>query len=91
MQKKIMHFKSLAEEMEFWNTHDATEFEAKEVTVDELFSELAQRQEMKQVRLRLEDGLINRLKAIAVDRQMSYSALVRELLWKEVEEIDCSH
>ena len=32
MGKKIVTFKSLDEEMEFWDTHDATEFEAKEVT-----------------------------------------------------------
>ena len=42
---------------------------------------------MKQVTLRLEDELINRLKVLAADRQMSYSAIVRELLWKGIEEI----
>ena len=40
MGKKIMHFKSLDEEIEFWDTHDATEFEAEEVTVEEILDEL---------------------------------------------------
>ncbi len=31
-----MEFKSIDEEMEFWGTHDATEFEEKEVTVEEI-------------------------------------------------------
>ena len=37
MKKKIPKFE---EEMEFWDTHSVTEFEAKEVTVEEILEEL---------------------------------------------------
>ncbi len=88
MKTKIMHFKSLEDEMEFWDTHDSTEFEDKDVTVEEMIQDMAQRQKnMKKVTLRLENELIDDLKALASKRQMSYSALVRQLLWKEVLEM----
>ena len=87
MKMKTIHFNSLEEEMEFWDTHDATEFIEKEVTVEEIIAEMAQRQIMKKVTLRLEHELIDYLKALAAKKEMSYSALVRQLLWKEVQEI----
>ncbi|MBI1930183.1 ribbon-helix-helix protein, CopG family [Candidatus Poribacteria bacterium] len=87
METRKIHFKSLEEEMEFWDKHDSTKFEAEEVTAEEIITELAQQQKMKQVTLRLENELIDYLKALAAKRQMSYSALVRQLLWKEVQEI----
>jgi len=40
MEKKIPKFKSLEEEMEFWDKHSVTEFEAEEVTVEEILGEL---------------------------------------------------
>lgn len=81
MRKKIMHFKSLDEEMEFWDTHDATEFEAKEVTVEEIIGELQNR---TQVTLRLEAELMNQIKALADRQGVSYSSLMHELLWQGV-------
>jgi len=84
MCKKIMHFKSLDEEMEFWDTHDATEFEAKEVTVAEILSELKGHSQNTQVALRLETELLNQIKTLAANRSVSYSSLMRELLWQGV-------
>ncbi|MDI6794883.1 MAG: CopG family antitoxin [bacterium] len=81
MRKEIMHFKSLDEEMEFWDTHDATEFEAKEVTVEEIIGELQSR---TQVTLRLEAELMNQIKALADRQGVSYSSLMHELLWQGV-------
>jgi aspartyl/asparaginyl-tRNA synthetase len=55
--KKIMEFKSIDEEMEFWDTHDATEFEEKEVTVEEIIDELRKNPKNTQVTIRLETEL----------------------------------
>lgn len=82
-----MHFNSLEDEMEFWDTHDATDFEAKEVTAAQVISTLSQEQRMKKITLRFEIELYDRLKHLAAERNISYSALVRELLWKEVHSI----
>lgn len=84
MCKKIMHFKSLDEEMEFWDTHDATEFEAKEVTVEEILDELRHHSQNAQVTLCLETELLNQIKALADKQNVSYSSLMRELLWQGV-------
>lgn len=84
MCKKMMHFKSLDEEMEFWDTHDATEFEAKEVTVEEILGELRRHSKNTRVTLRLETDLLNQIKALAARRGVSYSSLMRELLWMGV-------
>ena len=84
MYKKTMPFKSLDEEMEFWDTHDATEFEAKEVTVEEILSELRRPSKNTQVTLRLETELLNQIKALAATQGVSYSSLMRALLWRGV-------
>jgi len=84
MVKRIMNFKSLDEEMEFWDTHDATEFEAKEVTVEEIIDELRHYSKNTQVTLRLEMELLNQLKTLAARRGVSYSSLICELLWQGV-------
>ena len=84
MGKKTMHFKSLDEEMEFWDTHDATEFEAEEVTVEEILDELRRHSQKTQVTLRLETELLNQLKTLADRRGVSYSSLMRGLLWQGV-------
>ena len=59
MCKKIMHFSSLDEEMEVWDTHDATEVEAKEVTVGEILNELRRHAKSTQVTLHLETELLD--------------------------------
>ncbi len=79
-----MAFKSIDEEMEFWDTHDATEFEEKEVTIEEIIDELRKNPKNTQVTIRLETELLNQLRALAARRGISFSALMRELLWKEV-------
>jgi len=84
MCKKIMCFSSLDEEMEFWDTHDATEFEMKEVTVEEILSKLENHSKKAQVTLRLETELLNQIKALAAKRGVSYSSLMHELLWQGV-------
>ena len=60
-----MHFKSLDEEMEFWDTHDAAGFEAEEVTVEEILDELRRHSKNTQVTLRLETELLNQIKTLS--------------------------
>jgi len=39
MREKVSTFNSLEEEMEFWDTHDTTDFIDEEVTVEEIIRE----------------------------------------------------
>lgn len=87
MKKKIPQFKSLEEEMEFWDAHSVTEFEAQEVTVEEILEELKHRPVKAKVTLRLETEMQNQLKALAAKRGVSYSSLIRELLWQGLETV----
>ena len=84
MGKKTIHFESLDEEMEFWDTHDATEFEEKEVTEEEILDELGRHSKNTQVTLHLETELLNQLKTLAARQGISYSSLMCELLWQGV-------
>jgi len=85
--KKIPQFKSLEEEMDFWNIHSVTEFEAQEVTVEEILEELKHRPVKAKVTLCLETEMQNQLKALAARRGVSYSSLIRELLWQGLETV----
>jgi len=53
------------EEMDFWDTHSVTEFEAKEVTIEEILEELKHRSAKTKVTLYLETEMQNQLKALA--------------------------
>ncbi|MFQ6039636.1 MAG: CopG family antitoxin [Candidatus Poribacteria bacterium] len=85
MEKKIPQFKSLEEEMEFWDTHSVTEFEAQEVTVEEILEELKHRSAKTKVTLRLEMEMQNQLKALAAKQGVSYSSLIYKLLRQGLE------
>ena len=84
-EEKIPQFKSLEEEMKFWDAYSVTEFEAQEVTVEEILEELKHRPAKAKVTLRLETEMQNQLKTLAANRDISYSSLIRELLWKGLE------
>ena len=86
MNKKIIEFNSLEEEMEFWDAHSVTEFEAEEVTVEEILEELRHRPVKAKVTLRLETEMQNQ-HALAAKRGVSYSSLIRELLWQGLETV----
>ena len=84
-QKKIVpRFTSLEEEAEFWDSHSATEFDAKEVTAEEVFEELKRRPGKRRITLSLDEELFARLQALAAERHLSTATLVRELLSQEV-------
>jgi len=80
MEKRIPQFKSLEEEIEFWDKHSVTEFEAEEVTVEEILEEFECHSNKTKVILSLEREMQNQLKALADKRGVSYSSLIHELL-----------
>ena len=83
-KKTVPQFKSLEEEAEFWDSHSATEFEAKEVTVQEVFQELQRRPGKRRISLSLDEELFDRLQNLAAKRRLPTATLVRELLAQEV-------
>ncbi len=85
-EKTVPQFKSLEEESEFWDSHSVTEFEAKEVTVEEILEELKRRPARRRVTLSLDAELLARLQTLAAQRHLPTAALVRELLWQGVKQ-----
>ena len=84
MNRKIVKFSSLEEEIEFWDTHDTSDLVAKEVTIEDMMDEYQRRSPKTRVTLRLETSLLNRIKVLAAKLGISYSALIRDFLWHAV-------
>ena len=80
MCEKIMNFKSLEEEMEFWDTHDATDFIGEEVTVEDIIKEHQSQQ--TSVIIQLDVKLLNQIKTLADKMSINYSLLMRDLLFE---------
>ncbi|MDO8142644.1 MAG: BrnA antitoxin family protein [Candidatus Brocadiales bacterium] len=82
--KKIPKFKTEDEEREFWSTHDSTEYvdytKAKKV----LFPGL--KPSTRSISIRLPESLIEKLKVLANERDVSYQSLMKILLAEKVEE-----
>ncbi len=76
MREKILIFKSLEEEMDFWDTHDATDFMGEEVTVEDIIKE----HQSQSVMVQLDVKLMNQIKALATKLGVDYSLLMRDLL-----------
>jgi len=78
--KQIPDFKSEAEEREFWQSHDSTEYvdwsKAERVSFPNL------KLTTKPVTVRLPQSMIDRLKIQAHKRDMPYQALMKEILFK---------
>jgi len=43
----VPQFKSLEEESDFWDSHSVTDFESKEVTVEDVLSEASRRRKQR--------------------------------------------
>lgn len=82
--KKIPKFKSEAEEVEFWATHDSTEYidysKAKRVVFPNL------KPSTKTISIRLPESLIEHLKLLANKRDIPYQSLLKIFLAEKVEE-----
>lgn len=82
----IPQFKSVEEESDFWDTHSFLDFESWEtVPYDEVCRDLESRIEPKlPVTIRLEKGLIRKLKEAARHHGIKYQVLAREILWRSL-------
>ncbi len=81
--KKIPKFKTEEEEIEFWDTHDSTDYVDWRTARRTIFPNL--KPSSRAVPIKLPNWLIERLKFLANKRDMSYQALLRSFVIKEVE------
>ncbi len=81
--KKIPKFKTKDDEIKFWDTHDSTDYldwsKAKRVVFPNL------KPTSRSIPVKLPNWLIERLKFLAHKKDLSYQALLRLFVMKEVE------
>lgn len=78
---KIPEFKTKKEEREFWATHSSADYWDDMEESDDTFK----RPKLKSVSLKLDPGMLEKIKVIAHKRGLSYNALIRYLLSKGIE------
>lgn len=79
--KPIPHFKSEAEEREFWQTHDSTEYvDWSKARRGVSFPNL--KLTSKPITLRLPAGIIDRLKIRAHKMAIPYQALIKQMIFE---------
>ena len=78
---KIPKFKSEKEEREFWDTHSSADYWDDMQECDDTFK----RPKLKSVSLKIDPQMLEKVKAIARKRGLSYSALIRDLILKGLE------
>ena len=83
----IPQFKSLEEEMEFWSTHSATEFDLWDVTSTEVAQGAVKKPRKRSITLKLDERVIKKLRLEAKQRGVSDDAIADELLRKQLKEI----
>ena len=80
--KKVPEFKTEAEEREFWETHDSSDYldwsQAKPVSLPKL------KPSTKTISLRLPEALLERIKIEANKRDMPYQSLIKVWLADDV-------
>ncbi|MBU1660157.1 MAG: BrnA antitoxin family protein [Chloroflexi bacterium] len=72
---KAPEFASEKEESEFWDTHDSTEFLDETEPVEMTFVDA--RPPKKQISLRLDHTVIEKLKTISAGRGIGYQTMIR--------------
>jgi len=84
MKKKIPQFKSEAEERDFWQSHDSTEYvdwkKAERITLANL------KPSVKTISLRLPESMLEELKLLANKRDVPYQSLVKVFLSDRIEQ-----
>jgi predicted DNA binding CopG/RHH family protein len=81
--KKIPEFKSEAEEREFWESHDSSDYLDWGKAQPASFPNL--KLSTKTISLRLPQGLLDRIKIEANKRDMPYQSLIKAWLSEDVE------
>jgi predicted DNA binding CopG/RHH family protein len=82
--KEIPVFKTEADEREFWESHDSTDYVDWKQARTASFSNL--KPSTKTISLRLPEALLDRIKIEANKRDMPYQSLIKAWLAAEVEE-----
>jgi len=82
--KKIPKFRSEAEEVQFWATHDSTEHIDYSTAKRIVFPNL--KPSTKTISIRLPESLIEHLKVLANKRDVPYQSLLKIFLSEKVEE-----
>ena len=72
---KIPEFKTVLEESDFWDTHDATDYFDETVEVAVIFVDA--RPKKIPVSMRLDRAMVSKLKAIARQQGIGYQTLIR--------------
>jgi predicted DNA binding CopG/RHH family protein len=78
---KLPEFKSKEEERGFWASHSSADYWDDMEECDDTFK----RDKLKSISLKLDPGLLEKIKVIAHKRGLSYNALMRYLLSKGIE------
>jgi predicted DNA binding CopG/RHH family protein len=74
-------FKSKKEEREFWESHSSSDYwEDMEESQDTF-----KRANMKSISLKIDPGLLNKIRIVAHKRGLSYNAMIRYVLSKGIE------
>ncbi|MBA4312876.1 MAG: hypothetical protein C0417_09625 [Chlorobiaceae bacterium] len=82
--KKIPQFKSQAEELRFWDTHDSTEYvDYKKIELG-FFPEL--KPSSKTISIRLPESLVEAIKLLANKQDVPYQSMLKILLAEKVRE-----
>ena len=77
--KKIPKFKNEDEELEFWSTHDSTEYVDFSKAKKALFPNL--KPSTKTISVRLPESLIEHLKHLANNRDIPYQSLIKKFIF----------
>ena len=85
MKKKLPHFKTREEEIEFWDTHSITDYLHELEPADELFvlspalaRKIRERAKKRMISLRLAEWQIEKSKQIAKREKIPYQVLLRQ-------------
>lgn len=82
-KKAIPEFKSEAEERQFWESHDSTDYVDWEKAAPTLLPNL--KPSTKTISLRLSESLLERIKIEANKRDMPYQSLIKAWLAEDVD------
>lgn len=82
--KKILRFKSLAEEEKFWSTHDSTDYVDYSKIELGFFPEL--KPSSKTISLRLPESLVEAIRLLANRQDVPYQSMLKILLAEKVRE-----
>ncbi len=81
MARKIPEFKTEKEERKFWESHSSADYWDDMEKCNDTFK----RSKLKSIPLKIDPGLLEKIKVVAHKRGLSYNALMRYLLSKGVE------